>query len=437
MATIQPESSGNLLGVRKWLNDQGYGNNDIGYANGNVTLGGKNLISATPQASDNPSQGLYGGSTYATGSALQNALSGYQNTYGKPMVNALDAGSRNTALNNTYNNVNNAVNTASPFQFKQQQQPFSYDANSDVQYQNALKGALANAQVASNNAQSQLGARGIGNSSIASNMSNQIQQKAIGDVTSSVLPSLIEQAYQRYQDQNNNEYRNQVANYGVGQDQIRNQSAFADALNNLGQQEFTNNLNNKNANLNAFQTAGQLTGQVPVGGPKEDWRLLFQGDNATQFNPTLQGQQFQQSVAQQGIENTRANQQLNATLANMTSDNARAAASEARAAGNQQLGSLFDVWDRTGVAPAGIPGVAQGTPLQGKGSTAKPDQFSLDDYNKYIQQNFNSEISDPNNPLGGKVKSFDSAGARKYIIGLGLDDALTDQLLKLNGLPTN
>jgi hypothetical protein len=99
---------------------------------------------------------------------------------------------------------------------------FSYDANSDPSYQAALRQAQEGAKTATNNAMVSLGSRGIGNSSVAVDRGNQIQQKAIGNVNDTILPQLMSQAYGRYQDQNNNDYRNAIANYNVGQDNIRN-----------------------------------------------------------------------------------------------------------------------------------------------------------------------------------------------------------------------
>jgi hypothetical protein len=97
---------------------------------------------------------------------------------------------------------------------------FSYDANNDPSYQAALRQAQQGAQTATNNAMVSLGSRGIGNSSIAVDRGNQIQQKAIGNVNDTILPQLMSQAYGRYQDQNNNDYRNALANYNVGRDQV-------------------------------------------------------------------------------------------------------------------------------------------------------------------------------------------------------------------------
>lgn len=372
-----------LLGIRKYLQDQGYGDSDIGFNNGNVTLKGQNLISATPQAQTDLSQGLYKDSAYASSGALKNALAGYQNTYGAPKLD--NTNKMNNLNNSLYNNT-----TAKPFEFKQQQSPFSYDPNSDQAYQAALRSAQSNIKTGQNNTLANLLAHGQGNSSYAASAAQQIANKEMGNVSNNILPQLIQQAYQRYQDQNNNDYRNQAANYGVGQDQFKNQSALSNYFNGLGQQEIDNQYKNnalaetiKQNNWVAYKDSVGMTGDLGTGA-KLDYSLL--GDITG--NLSLPGQQFQNNVKQQGIENTRADKQLNASLANMSSDNARAAAAEARAAGNQQLGQLFDIWDRTGQAPQGIPGVTAGTPLRDKTSasgSAKVDpKESANNYNTIL-----------------------------------------------------
>lgn len=231
--TGAPSGNG-MTGIRKYLNDQGYKDDQIGYSNGNVSLNGKRFINATPAAD---------GSTYAAPSALQGALKQYNTGNNSAMANNLN--------NNMYNNV-----TQQPFQFKQQQSPFSYDPNSDQAYQAALKSAQQNIQTGQNNTLANLLAHGQGNSSYAASATQQIANKEMGNVSNNILPQLISQAYQRYQDQNNNDYRNQAANYGVGQDQFKNQSALSNYFNGLGQQDFNNNIaTNQDTRAGAAQDA--------------------------------------------------------------------------------------------------------------------------------------------------------------------------------------
>jgi hypothetical protein len=367
------------VGIRKYLNDQGYNDNQIGYNNGQVTLNGKNFYGATPQAVDDASHGMMAGSTYGDQNALANALKTYQGN------------DRNTMLKDTLGNVNSAVNTKDPFQFKQTQEPFQYNnPQADPLYQAAMRQATQGAQTATNNAMVGLGSRGIGNSSVAVDRANQIQQKAIGNVNDTVLPQLMQQAYQRYQDQNNNDYRNQVANYGVGQDQVHNQSSFANTLNGLNQQQTDNSYRDnalaeqvKGNNYDAYLKSVGLTGNLGTG-PKSDYSLLGGTDGPL----SLQGQQLQDNQAQQVFENKLKTQLQNANLTNMSADNARALASEARQAGSQKYAQLFDAWDRTGQAPAGLEGLGiQAGKTLNKGGNASPkigEKESANNYNTIL-----------------------------------------------------
>lgn len=388
-----------LTGIRKYLNDQGYADNDIGYNNDSVTLKGKNFYNATPQAQDDPSRGLYKDSTYGTPTALQSALKTWQ-------------GNDNSAkLNTTTNNMYNTANSTTPFQFNQVK-PFEYNQQSiqsDPIYQSAIAQALQGAQQATGNAMVGLGARGIGNSSVAVDRANQIQQRSVGEVNSNLLPQLIQQAFQRYQTQNDNDFRTQSANYGVQQDQFNNQSALANYLNGVGQQEFQNEralnaeaLQNKGANWSAYMDSVNATGNMGTG-PKADWSLL----GGTNGSPTLQGQQFEYGKSQDALQNTAQYAGIyngmptmqkimqDASIDRMTKDDARAAAAEARSKGNQELGALFDIWDRTGVAPSGITGVPEGTRLAGKTAEIPTFESQLPNFKSIAKYDSYGDLTNP------------------------------------------
>jgi hypothetical protein len=228
-----------MTGIRKYLNDQGYKDDQITYGNGAVSLNGRSFYNATPQAD---------GSTYAPQSALQSALKSYQGA------------DNNTKLNTTVDNMYNSANTTTPFQFKQQQPEFKFDANSDPAYLSQLALAKNNIQTGQNNTMANLAAHGQGNSSYAATASQQVADREYNNISNQILPNLIQQAYQRYQDQNNNDYRTQAANYGVGQDQFRNQSALSSYLNGVGQQDFTNNLATNQDNRSQQAQDANFTG---------------------------------------------------------------------------------------------------------------------------------------------------------------------------------
>lgn len=80
-----------------------------------------------------------------------------------------------------------------------QSQPFSYDVNSDPEYQAALKRAQSNIQEGQNATMAEMNRRGILNSTITSDRSGEIAANEMGRVETEVVPALVNQAYQRYQ----------------------------------------------------------------------------------------------------------------------------------------------------------------------------------------------------------------------------------------------
>lgn len=83
------------------------------------------------------------------------------------------------------------------------QQGFSYDPSSDPVYQKAIAQAKTNATAASGDAMAALNKRGILDSTITSDRVAGIQQDAVSNVDANLLPQLSQQAFQRYQDTEN------------------------------------------------------------------------------------------------------------------------------------------------------------------------------------------------------------------------------------------
>lgn len=102
--------------------------------------------------------------------------------------------------------TNTAARGALQAQFQAQppkQQAFNLDPNSDPVYQRALTQAKSNAQSASGDAMAALNKRGILDSTITSDRVAGIQQDAVSNVDANLLPQLSQQAFQRYQDAEN------------------------------------------------------------------------------------------------------------------------------------------------------------------------------------------------------------------------------------------
>ncbi|MFR9710731.1 hypothetical protein ACL02P_15285 [Paenibacillus sp. MB22_1] len=216
------------LGIRSALNSKGIDNSRIGYSNGYVTVDGKNFIKA--DANKN-------GTTYTSQQNFNNA---WNSNFGQPtnqsnaMVQAANSvkstpqatytpPSSQTA--DTLSRINDFINKQSQFQFTAPT-PFSYDPQSDAAYQAQLAEAkrnIANQQADTN---AFLRANGQGKSSYSEMVANQVADSALGSIANNLVPALMQQAYQRYNDEANRNLQVQQLNYGIGQDAIGNLSSL-------------------------------------------------------------------------------------------------------------------------------------------------------------------------------------------------------------------
>lgn len=92
--------------------------------------------------------------------------------------------------------------------------PFSYDPNSDPAYQAALTRAKSNIEAGNAQNQAEMNRRGILNSTITSDRGSEIAAQEMGNVETTVLPQLMQQAYQKYID-NLNQQQQQFSNLGT------------------------------------------------------------------------------------------------------------------------------------------------------------------------------------------------------------------------------
>jgi hypothetical protein len=263
--------------VRSYLKSLGYNDNQIGYnpASKSVTLEGNDFFQPTYTS---------GGKAYGTTEQLDNAFNAYRYRQGQKTASDL------------------LTRYRSALEKPVQQASFSYDPNNDPQYQVALQQAQANAKMATGNAIASLNARGIDTSSVASDRAAQIQQQALGQVTSEVLPQLVQQAYSRWLNDQNMAYQQQ-------QDQLSGLLNLYGITNQQNQQYIDNQANQKNANLNAALSVSNLTGRTVT--PQSDWSGLFRqaANPSTPLN--LAGQQFQSNQQQQQFAQEQALRDFN------------------------------------------------------------------------------------------------------------------------------
>lgn len=153
-------------------------------------------------------------------------------------------------------------------------------------------------------------------------------------------------------------------------------------------------LQGKSADLNNMQVMAQLTGKLPDGTPTNAaqqqqlsnlWTVAQQTgmipDQLADLYSLPRGTRTQDAIFK--VQQIAIEQQN----ANTSSANAATSARNAEnSLGNQDLAKKFEIWDRTGFAPSGIPGVAEGTPLAGKKSTPSiSEKDSTDNYSVILE----------------------------------------------------
>ncbi|WP_091015996.1 hypothetical protein [Paenibacillus amylolyticus] len=116
-----------------------------------------------------------------------------------PNPTAVNTPSANTQMNNTQQGMD-LLSQMKAIANREQSQ-FSYDPNADPLYQAALKRAQSNIDSGNSATQAELNRRGILNSTITSDRMSELAAQEMGRVETDVMPSLMQQAYQQYMDQ--------------------------------------------------------------------------------------------------------------------------------------------------------------------------------------------------------------------------------------------
>lgn len=363
------------VGIRDFLKQQGI--NNIGWDNQRkqATVGGKPLNVNTTIDSNNRS--------FANQDELMSAIQRIrqnqtQQTTGQPTQPTLPV--QNAQPSNYQSNVADIISSLQQ-RMNQPIPQFNYNPFQDEQYINALSTANRNAQQASNQNLAEMNRRGILNSTITSDRGARIQQQELGRVTSEVLPQLINQAYQRYLNEQN-----------LQQQQLQNLAGLADQMQGYDQQAWQNRFN-----------YGQAIGQFNNG-----QRTL----EAQRLDMQRQGQQFDQDMAREQIAYQRARDQIADQRYQREFDEdvrrfgLQFAMDKAYREGQlqlsqdqlglsqerfdadqqqQQLDNLYRQWQTTGIAPQGIPNVPAGTPLPSQSPRPTSQQLEAQ-YTSYIGQ---------------------------------------------------
>ncbi|WP_058301690.1 hypothetical protein [Gorillibacterium timonense] len=409
------------VGIRDWLKGQGYGDTDITYKNGVVSLKGKAFTSANPLADQR---------TYDTAENLQKALGAYRtNEYG----NQADS---------TMKTIGEKVN-AEPYQFKGYQ-PFSYNSDTDPTAQAIKAKYQQDAGRASNNAMVSMGSRGIGNSSATTDRVAQIQQQAATDYNATALPQLEQNAFQRYAADRGYDLDLQNANYGAQRNQLSDLNSYATALSNLRQQGLDNAYRDETMTYQQGRDkVADSQWERQFASQNDQWKQQFarQGEqwlkefneNARQYNQNYALQKLAQdhnmSMDQAQLAISRMNANLNQQQFNWSTDpnNPDNQYKNAQIA-NSQYDNLYKTWQATGVAPSGLQalGVQPGTAWRDLSPSDAIQQLSKSQF-----------ITTSTDPMTGQSQTSvtDPTGLARAILSMpNMTDAQVDQIASYFGV---
>lgn len=447
----------NDVSVRSYLLGKGYSNDDIGY---DPNSGQVQLKNKTTGAYDNffkPSMNV-NGSTYDNQSNIDNAYNQYAKTQQQPTQVGQPAQTQANPYIDQYTQMIKDIQSrlAAPQQ----------DVYSTPQY--AAAQAQAQRGVAEGQRQSRenLNRRGIFDSSLTSSQANQIAANSNEYLQTQLVPQIQQQLTAQRQAEISNQFNllNPVMSLLSRDDSLKQN----DISNRIAKSGVTGYYDADPTDVATIrQLMDRNSAAYGAASPEEQQRLHAEnvklaasiggtdttgnGDYAYGPMRTIQGQQmdYNQQADQRDFGAQEAQRQWDNTFKEGQFDYQKAAdlwernfkdksfeQSVRQAA--QGLGMDYSRMNQSQQQFAAEMAYKYKALEQSQSKSEKPDQFKLDDYKGYINQNFYKETpSDPNDPYSKTVKSFDGSGARKYIIGLGLSDAETDQLLKLNNLPTN
>jgi hypothetical protein len=233
-----------------------------------------------------------------------------------------------------------------------------YDPANDPQYNILLELAKQNAGKAGQQTMEELNARGILNSTITGDRTAEIQQDYMTQAT--------QQATQNAQIAKQEKINNILSQLGIQTRQEETSYGRGMEAGQMGSDANQDRMSNITGLLDTLREKELTDKKIQI---EEQQRTL---DNAWNRVQSLGYVDNQASVAlgipvgTPSFEAKKYYQDRKDRLAEQATDNARQWESIKQSKADQSLGVLMDIWQKTGTAPAGIPGVPQGTPLYNK-----------------------------------------------------------------------
>jgi hypothetical protein len=405
------------IGIRKELNKSGISNDKIGWdkKTGYVTVGGQNFLKP---------QQMNDGRSYTDRQSYDKAFGSLQNILPKQPTQQASQGNGAPQQYNDYRNKQ--MELMNKYE-QMMDKPFEYNPESDPRYQAYKQLAQKQAGVASQNAMESLNSRGILNSTVTSDRLGQIQQSAEQNALAAV-PQFYEQAAQ----QRNDSLRNTAQLLGMVTDEARDTRNYdrgvleSDRNYDRGilESDRSYGLQERGQKLNETQVMAQLTGFMPDGtrtNTKQQQDLQNQWMVAEQMG-TITPELAQLYGMQEGTPTWRAKQDLvqnriSQQNANTSSYNAQTSRQNAnQSASDSETRRLMQIWEATGVAPEGIPGVQPGTPIaqqEKPEAPPKPGDYKMNDE---FATDYSYVVNNPE-----EAKNLLKANAESFIQTYGFD----------------
>ncbi len=390
--------------------------------------------------------------TTNTSNPIQNDLSRAYSNYSNARRTASLSPSNMGGIFGEIDNIRN--------QISQQPAQFSYDPNTDPQYQAALRQARMNSQQAAGNIAADMNKRGLLNSTITADRGNQAAQQEYARVSDTLLPQLMQQAYGRYIDQQNSRRQSLMDQaellgnqYGIAYDE-RN---YTDTRNDLtyereqaekqGRIDLANQLSEKygivvQPKMDAKLVYDQVQGLTPVAEQEARLEGLWDVAKESGYFPDELADYY---GVQRGLSTIQARQlgidEYNAQTSRMNANTSAGRLNLDRS--NTNRDNLIGIWDRTGVAPSGIDGVAPGTPLfdQTANQPQQGGSLTANQFLESVQSQYLEPVMDEyGTPTGQSTMPADPARREQMflqVVDAGYDDATTYQLLGALGFTGN
>ncbi|WP_339182915.1 hypothetical protein [Paenibacillus sp. FSL R5-0701] len=211
-------ATANTAGRQGIASNQAQIKNNDDYRQSEIARTLATITNRQQQGLDTGAQTKYLNTNLGYQSPMAQAAANVQASGVKPPENHAVPGSRTEA---TLGKIDNFINNQSQFQFNRPD-AFSYDQNTDPAYQAQLAEAKKNVMNQQADTNAGLRATGQGKSSWSETVANSLGNSAMESIANNLVPQLMQQAYQRYNDDANRDLQVQQMNYGVGQDAIGN-----------------------------------------------------------------------------------------------------------------------------------------------------------------------------------------------------------------------